>query len=63
MCEGCTEVVIRVYFETVLGSCFVAIVVYMAIGFGCDKNSKNSLYWDVYAPIVHPFCTRRAPEN
>ena len=31
----------------------------MTIGFGCDKMSLNSLYWDIDAPITHPFCTRK----
>ena len=39
-----------------LGLCFVEIVVCVVIGFGCDRMSLNSLYWDVDAPIAHPFC-------
>ena len=39
-----------------MGLLLVVVVVYMAIGFGCDKMSLNSLYWDVDAPIAHPFC-------
>ena len=57
ICEGCAKVVIRAYFGTVLGLLLVAVVVCVAIGFGCDKMSLNSLYWDVDAPIAHPFCT------
>ena len=50
---------IRVYFEAVLGLCFVAVVVCMTIGFGCDRMSLNGLYKGVDAPNTHPFCTRK----
>ena len=52
------SVVIRVRFGAVLGLCFVEMIVCMTIGSGCDKMNLNSLYWDVDAPIAHPFCTR-----
>ena len=58
ICEGCAEVVIRAYFGSVLRLLLVAVVVCMTIGFGCDRMSLNSHYWDVDAPIAHPFCTR-----
>ena len=45
---------VRAYLGTVLRPCFVAIVVCMTIGFGCDKMSLNSLYYDVDAPILRP---------
>ena len=47
-------VMIRVCFRSVLGLLLVAVVVCVAIEFGCDKLSLNSLYWDVDAPVMHP---------
>ena len=60
ICEGCAKVVIRACFKAILGLCVVVIAVYMATTFGCDRKPQNSLYWDVDAPIAHPFCDQIA---
>ena len=50
--------VIRVYFQTVLGLLLVVVVICATTVSGCDRMSLNSLYWDVDAPVAHPFCDR-----
>ena len=49
-------VVIRAYFGGYLGLLLVTVVICAVVGLGCDKMSLNNLYWDVDAPIAHPFC-------
>ena len=46
----------RAYFGAILGLLLVVAAVCMATVSECDKMSINSLYWDVDAPIAHPFC-------
>ena len=57
MCAG-NLVVVRMCLGSVLGLLLVVVVVCVTMMSECDRMSLNSLYWDVDAPIAHPFCSR-----